>query len=138
MVECTWALLMYLLKATFVAFIYIFIVVCIEFGLLVMALRPVVQSSMNLDTQSVHFRHSEVAEPLTAVAVVQTMAMGTLSSVACGPCEILDLKHWPCFLAKDIPCIDVKTNSFNTTMIHGCQNGFVWQRRPTNYMADKT
>src|ERR1700704_5438924 len=134
MVECTRALLAYLLKATFVAFIYIFIVVRIEFGLLVMALGPVVQSGVNLDTQSVPFRHSEVAEPLTAVAAAQTMAMGTSSSVACGPCEILDLKRWPCFSAKDIPRVDVKTNSFNTAMIHGCRNGFVWQRRPTNYM----
>ena len=129
---------MYPLKGTYMAFIYTFIIVRIEFGLLVMALRPVIQSGVDLDTQPVHFRHSEVANTLTAVAAAQTIAMGTSSSVARGPCEILDLKRWPCFSAKDIPRVDVKTNSFNTAMIHGCRNGFVWQRRPTNYMADKT
>jgi len=46
--------------------------------------------------------------------------------------------RWRQWEAKDIPHVDVKTNSFNTAMIHGCRNGFVCKRRPTNYMADKT
>jgi len=99
------------------AFIHTFIIVCIEFRLLVMALRPVVQSSMDLCNQSVYF--TEVVKCLTAVAAAQTIATDTSSSVACGPCSILDMKRRACFSANDIPQDVMKINSFKIEMMHG-------------------
>ena len=82
---------LYRRKEVFMAFIYVFIIVCIELGLLVIALGPIVQSSVNLCNWSVQF--TEVAKSLTAVAAAQTIAPDTSSSVACGPCSILDVKR---------------------------------------------
>jgi len=89
--ERTQTCALYHYKEVFMAFIYVFIIVCIELGLLVIALGPIVQSSVNLCNWSVQF--TEVMKSLTTVAAAQTIAPDTSSSVACGPCSILDVKQ---------------------------------------------
>ena len=137
-VECSRTVILYIQKKVFMAFVYGLVVVCIELGLPETAIRPVVQSSLDLCHQSVHFGPFEGlrVNALTAVAAAQTMAIGTSNSIACWPCWTLDVKRWLCFSANDIPQVEVKTNSFRTEMMQGCRNGFVHHNRP-DYMADK-
>lgn len=67
---------------------------------------------------TVHFVHSEVAKYITAVAAKQTIAIDTSSLLASRPCSILDVKHWVCFSANDIPWDVVKMNSLKIDAIH--------------------